>query len=177
LPRDILIPYALRDTECTLQLFEELMQRFGKVGDPALLRVYKDAMQLKRVLLRMEADGFTLDVPYVEQTASEYGIRVMEKWDRIVALVGDPDFNPRSPMQVLAALERRGLTLEDTQEKTLRGLDDDLARALLDYRSDFKIHTTYLLGLLREHRDGRIHPNFNDDGARTGRMSSSSAKE
>jgi DNA polymerase I-like protein with 3'-5' exonuclease and polymerase domains len=125
----------------------------------------------------MEADGFDLDVDYTQQKASEYGVRVMEKWDTVVTLVGDPDFNPRSPAQVMAAFKRRGITLEDTQAKTLQTLNDELAKALLDYRDDFKIHTTYLLGLLREHRDGRVHPNFNDDGARTGRMSSSSAKE
>lgn len=177
LPRDVLIPYALRDTEFTLQLHEILQPRLHAKNDPALLSLYADAMKLKRVLLRMEADGFGLDVPYTEERASEYGVRVMEKWDRVVTLVGDADFNPRSPDQVKAAFARRGIKLEDTQAKTLKKLSDELAVALLDYRDDFKIHTTYLLGLLREQRDGIIHPNFNDDGARTGRMSSSSAKE
>ncbi|MDE2103116.1 MAG: hypothetical protein KGL39_38075 [Patescibacteria group bacterium] len=175
LPRDVLIPYALRDTDFTLQLYEVLVPRVQ--SDPDLWGLYLDAMKLKRVLLRMEEDGFALDVPYTEERASEYGVRVMEKWDRVTELVGDEDFNPRSPQQVQAAFARRGIKLEDTQVKTLTKLDDDLARALLDYRGDFKTHTTYLIGLLREQRNGIIHPNFNDDGARTGRMSSSSAKE
>lgn len=177
LPREVLIPYALRDTEFTLQLHERLYPRLRAKSDPKLLQLYNDSMRLKRVLLRMEGDGFALDVPYTEAKASEYGVRVMEKWDRVVQLVGDADFNPRSTDQVKAAFARRGVHLQDTQAKTLKELDDDLARALLEYRDDFKIHTTYLIGLLREQRNGRIHPNFNDDGARTGRMSSSSAKE
>lgn len=176
LPREVLIPYALRDTEFTLQLHEQLWPKLMR-RDPRLIDLYDEAMQLKRVLLRMEADGFELDVPYVEETASEYGVRVMEKWNKVVSLVGDPNFNPRSPAQVQAAFARRGIELENTREETLVALDDELAKALLDYRSDFKIHTTYLLGLLRERQGERIHPNFNDDGARTGRMSSSSAKE
>lgn len=176
LPRNVLIPYALRDTDFTLQLYEVLMPRLRK-NDDALLHLYRESMKLKRALLRMEADGFALDIPYTEKTASEYGVRVMEKWDQVTNLVGDPDFNPRSPAQVAAAFERRGIVLDDTQAKTLMKLDDELARSLLDYRDDFKIHTTYLLALLREHRDGIVHPHFNDDGARTGRMSSSSAKE
>ena len=176
LPRDVLIPYALRDTDFTLQLYENLTPRVQSKGDD-LWGLYTESMKLKRVLLRMEEDGFGLDIPYTEDVTSEYGVRVMEKWDRVTQLVGDPDFNPRSPAQVMAAFGRRNIKLEDTQVKTLAKLDDDLARALLDYRSDFKIHTTYLLGLLREQRNGIIHPNFNDDGARTGRMSSSSAKE
>lgn len=177
LPREFLIPYALRDTDFTLQLHEILQPKLHAKNDPALIALYEDAMRLKRVLLRMEADGFDLDLPYTRAKASEYGVRVMEKWDRVVTLVGDPDFNPRSPDQVKTAFARRGHTLEDTQAKTLSALDDELATALLDYREDFKTHQTYLLGLLREHRNGRIHPNFNDDGARTGRMSSGSAKE
>lgn len=177
LPREVLIPYALRDTEFTLQLHEVLQPKLRAKNDPRLLELYEDAMQLKRVLLRMEADGFDLDVPYTKDKASEYGVRVMEKWDTVVTLVGDAKFNPRSPDQVKAAFARRDIQLEDTQAKTLQKLNDELAVALLDYRDDFKTHGTYLLGLLREHRDGRIHPHFNDDGARTGRMSSSAAKE
>lgn len=177
LPRTFLIPYALRDTEFTLRLHEELQPRLLAKDDPALLELYRTEMQLQLVLLRMEADGFELDIPYLEQTTSEYGVRVMEKWDRVVQLVGDSDFNPRSPDQVKRAFEARGIELVDTQAKTLLSLDDELAEALLAYRDDFKLHQTYLLGLGREHRNGRIHPNFNPSGARTGRMSSSSAKE
>lgn len=175
LPRSVIVPYALKDTILTLQLFEELMPRLVKLDDPALMQVYDDAMQLTKVLLRMEADGFALDLDYLAQATSEYGVRVMEKWDRVIQLVGDPDFNPRSPDQVKAAFQKRGVDLDDTQAKTLLALDDELAAALLDYRDDFKLHTTYLLGLQREHRDGLIHPNFRADGARTGRMSSGTA--
>lgn len=177
LPREVLIPYALRDTEFTLQLHEILQPRLAAKEDEALLKLYRDSMRLKRALLRMEADGFNIDVPYTERMASEYGQKVIEGWAQIVELVGNEDFNPRSPAQLKRAFKARGIELEDTQEKTLAELDDELARALLQFRSDSKIHTTYLLALLREHRDGRMHPNFNDDGARTGRMSSSSAKE
>lgn len=177
LPREVLIPYALRDTEFTLLLYEALMPRLRALNDPRLLKLYEDSMRLKLVLLRMEADGFALDIPYLEQIASEYGVRVMEKWDRVVSLVGDPEFNPRSPAQVQDAFAHRGVALDNTQEKTLLGLDDELAAALLDYRSDFKMHQTYLTGLLREQKDGIVHPHFNAEGARTGRMSSGSATE
>lgn len=177
LPREVLIPYALRDTEFTLQLYEALMPRLRALNDARLAAVYEKKINLKRTLLRMEEDGFKLDVPYTEEKASEYGVRVMEKWDKVVALVGDAEFNPRSPDQVKAAFARRGIELENTREDTLLGLHDDLAAALLGYRADFKIHGTYLLGLLRERRGELIHPNFNDDAARTGRLSSSSAKE
>jgi DNA polymerase I-like protein with 3'-5' exonuclease and polymerase domains len=175
LPRDVLIPYALRDTEFTLLLWEKLMPQLEAVGDPRLLELYREFMELKLVLLDMEADGFELDLPYLDCVTSEYGVKVMEGWDRIVQLTGKPELNPQSPAQIIEAFEGRGVLLESTAEAALKDVDDELAEALLQYRSDKKIHTTYLKALQSEHRDGRVHPNFNDDAARTGRMSSSSA--
>jgi DNA polymerase-1 len=125
----------------------------------------------------MESDGMRVDVPYLQEQASIYGVKVMEGWNRVVALTGRPDLNPNAPAQVMEALNARGLYPEDTQAGTLEKLDDEFVRALLEYRGDKKLHQTYLVGLLHAQRDGIFHPNFNDDGARTGRMSSGAAKE
>lgn len=177
LPRRVVVPYALKDTEHTLRLYETLLPRLEKKNDPDLMQLYRDSMRRKLTLLRMEAEGFALDLEYLEEKASEYGVRVMEAWARVVKLVGDPDFNPGSVNQLKSAFQERGISIPDTQAATLQKLDDDLARAILTYRDDKKTHTTYLVGLQREQRDGIVHPNFNDDGARTGRMSSGAAKE
>jgi len=175
LPREVLIPYALKDTEFTLRLFETLMPQLEAVGDPRLLDLYREFMELKLVLLDMEADGFQLDLDYLNEVTSEYGVRVMEGWDKVVNLTGNEDLNPQSPAQILEAFAKRGVKLESTAEATLKGVEDELAGALLSYRGDKKIHTTYLRALQEEQRDGIVHPNFNDDAARTGRMSSSAA--
>lgn len=175
LPRRVIVPYALRDTDFTLQLYEKLMPALERKGDPRLLELYASAMQLKRVLLRMEGDGMRVNVPYLQEKASEYGVKVMEGWSRIVALTGKPDLNPGSVPQLQAAFRARGLVLESTDAATLKGLDDELAREILQYREDKKMHSVYLLGLLHAQRGGIVHPNFNDDGARTGRMSSGKA--
>jgi DNA polymerase I-like protein with 3'-5' exonuclease and polymerase domains len=175
LPREILVPYALKDTEFTLLLYETLLPRLEQIGDPRLLELYREFMELKLALLDMEADGFALDLDYLSRVTSEYGVKVMEGWERIVDMTGNPDLNPQSPAQILQAFAARGVTLESTAEATLREVEDDLAKELLQYRSDKKIHTTYLHALQVEHRDGIVNPNFNDDAARTGRMSSSAA--
>lgn len=175
LPREFIVPYALKDTEFTLLLWEKLLPQLEAVGDPRLLELYREFMELKLALLDMEADGFALDMPYLQETASEYGVKVMEGWERIVDLTGNPELNPQSPAQLLEAFAKRGVKLESTAESALREVTDDLAAELLQYRSDKKIHTTYLRALLDEQRDGIVNPNFNDDAARTGRMSSSAA--
>lgn len=177
LPREVVIPYALRDTEFTLALYEKLWPKLQKKDDPELLRLYRDSMDLKVALLRMEADGFGLDVPYLEKATSEYGVKVMEAWQRVVAITGNPDLNPNAPNQLLDAFDQRGLSLDSTEVDVLKTVDDDLARAVLEYRDVKKIHGTYLSGILNAQRNGLVHPNFNDDGASTGRMSSGAAKE
>jgi DNA polymerase-1 len=169
LPRQLLVPYAMRDTDFTLRLHEILYPQLAK-RDPRLVEIYHESMQRKSDLLDMEAGGLALDLPYLEQAASELGVKVMETWQGVIDKAGF-DLNPNSPDQIKAAFEKRGVYLADTQADTLEKLTDPLAVALLAYRDVKKIHD-YLRELKRIQRDGIAHPNFNDDGAKTGRMSS-----
>lgn len=175
LPREVVVPYALKDTEFTLQLHEKLYPQILQ-KDLALQQLYRSEIQLQLVLLRMEADGFALDVPYVEDKASEYGVYVMEGLSDLADMAGDVEFNPNAPAQISKVLKKRGLKVENTQEATLKTLDDDFVTRLLQYRGVKKIHD-YLAAIQRERRGALIHPNFNPTQARTGRMSSSTAKE
>lgn len=176
LPREVLIPYALMDTEFTLRLYETLRPKVEALGED-VWAWYQTEIELTRTLLAIEEEGMALDVEYLETTASEYGVRVMEGQAKIAQLTGNPDLNPNAPQQLLKAFAERGLNLETTAVAELKGLDDELAVAVLAYRDDLKLYKTYLRGLLSEQRDGVAHPNFNQTGARTGRMSSGSAAQ
>lgn len=170
IPRRYIIPYALKDTEFTLRLFEKSWPQLQSRGD-GILDVYTLELDVMRVLLRMEANGLKLDLDFLKSATSDYGVRVMEGWQRIVELTS-AEFNPQSPAQLIEAFAARGVLLESTGESVLKGVEDELAAAVLQYRQDKKIHTTYLQGLLKEQRDGKVHPYFNSTGAGTGRMSS-----
>jgi DNA polymerase I-like protein with 3'-5' exonuclease and polymerase domains len=176
LPREILVPYALRDTEFTLRLHETLWPRLQREGED-VLDWYALEMQLVLDLLDMEADGLGLDMPYLDKTSSEWGVKVMNLNTRLVKLVGRDDFNPNSQPQLMAAFTARGLKVEDTQAKTIEKIDDDLVRTLLEFRGAYKVYKTYLRAMQDDQRGGILHPNFNPTGARTGRLSSGSAKE
>jgi DNA polymerase-1 len=178
IPRHILQPYAMKDTEFTLRLWEILRPRLEKRGED-LVDLYRSAMRGKLVLLRMEANGFALDMEYLDRVTSEYGAAVMQGWQNIVALTGKPDLNPNSPAQLIEAFADMHLYVGSTAKEALREVADrntkagELAALILCYREDAKIHKTYLRGLQNEQRNGIIHPSFNDDAAKTGRMSSS----
>ena len=172
-PPNILIPYAVQDAEITMRLFNHLWPQVARYPD--LLGLYELEMDLCRALLRMEGRGMHLDVGYLENKAREYARKGLQLEVQIRRLVGDPEFNPASPQQVQSALSGRGHEVENTQASTLGGLDDELAKKIVELREVRKVHGTYLLPLLQEHRNGIVHPSWRQHAARTGRMSSGAA--
>jgi DNA polymerase I-like protein with 3'-5' exonuclease and polymerase domains len=173
LPREYVVRYAMADTDLTYRLFE-----YGWPLLPESLRpLYREEQKLCLVLLDMESAGMGLDVEYTRRKQSEYGQLAMSSLAAIRKLSGNPELNPASPKQLKDAFAERGLDLDSTDEDHLLPLDDDLAKCVLEYRRIAKLHKTYFTGLMNEQRDGIVHPNFRQHGARTGRMSSGKAAE
>jgi DNA polymerase-1 len=187
LPREIVAPYAMKDTEFTLRLHEVLRPMVTAQGTDDL---YASEVQTAIAMLDIEAHGIGVDVPYLEDAASLYGKKVMrgmlelEKMtlDKSVPKGERKPFNPNSPKQITEAFERLGVDVSSTDKNALTALADSenenaarLAQTLLQYRKNKKLHSTYLVGMLDEQRDGVLHPNFNLTLPRTGRMSSSGA--
>lgn len=71
--------------------------------------------------------------------------------------------------------KRTKLPIRSTGEEVLQGLDHPICKAILDYRALEKLIGTYIDKLPNcvEPKDNRIHCNFNQYGADTGRFSSS----
>jgi DNA polymerase-1 len=88
-------------------------------------------------------------------------------------LLTDSDFNPASPAQVLRALQVRGNNITKTNEETLVGCRDELAKLVLEFRAANKKVEQAVTLLEALTPDGRIHATFNPLGADTGRFSSS----
>ncbi len=103
-------------------------------------------------------------------------------------------FNPNSTAQIIAAFKARGADLSYMSEKNgslsadadnLRAVDDELALAILEFRSEYKVLSTYVRPMIGRSYvsgmnvykepfiapDGRIHATYRQVGARTGRMS------
>jgi DNA polymerase I-like protein with 3'-5' exonuclease and polymerase domains len=103
-------------------------------------------------------------------------------------------FNSKSTPQVLACLKARGADMSFMSEKNgklsadaenLRAVDDELAAAILEFRSEFKVLSTYVRPMIGRSyvsamnvykepfiaEDSRIHATYRQVGARTGRMS------
>ena len=171
IPNEILAPYAAKDAEFTLRLYEVLRNRLPEDLQP----LYQIEKNLTISLLGIEAKGLKINRNYIKKQRQEYGDKIYKTKARIAELSG-ADFNPQSPAQVIAALEVRGVIVKKTDKATLASVDDELASLIVELREANKIKTTYFDGLDVEARDGILHPNFRQHGTRTGRMSSGAAE-
>lgn len=176
LPRDLIVPYAIKDAEFTYRLYERFLPNISGYAD--LSSLYLLEKELTVALLDMERAGMGLDLDYLNKTAKDYKSRALEVEFRIRDEVGDEDFNPNSPQQVLEALAKRGINLSSTGQEFLRPhRGDALVDSLMELRKLQKMSSTYLEAINRERNGNKLHPNFRQHGTRTGRMSSGSHQQ
>jgi DNA polymerase-1 len=170
LPREVIIPYAIKDAEFTIRLFEILYPQVKKHAD--LFKLYRREMELTRTLLRIETAGLKVDIPYLQDKVKEYNTLSLQKELEIRSLTGKEDFNPNSPKQVIETFADIGITLEKTDKYALAEVDHPLADAIVELRNTRKLCSTYFEGLLAEERDGIVHPNYRQHKPVTGRLAS-----
>lgn len=191
LPRAVILPYALKDAEFTLDLYEHLDPLVHQHED--LSSLYDQEMELTLVFLDMETAGIGVNLPYVRDQITEYTSRVLQTEQRIEGIVGravisavlpetPPEenapepFNPNSNPQIAEFFSHAGYEREKYDAGVLETLDHPLAPALLELRSDLKILNTYFRAIQRGTVDGVFHPSFRQHGTVTGRTSSGAAK-
>lgn len=83
--------------------------------------------------------------------------------------------NLNSPMQVMGAFRKLGIDIPSTGEAILAKVDHPVAKLLLQYRENEKLLTAFGENLLEKihPKTGRIHPDFQQIGADTGRFACS----
>ncbi|MFH1046960.1 MAG: DNA polymerase I [Patescibacteria group bacterium] len=143
---------------------------------------------LSAVLSRMERNGVELDVEYLNDLSEEIGQKIDKLTVTIHDLAGE-NFNINSPLQMKEVLfeklhidtagikkTEKGKTLS-TAAAELDKIKDahPIIEPILEYRELTKLKSTYIDALppLTDPRTGRIHADFNQTVAATGRLSSS----
>jgi DNA polymerase I len=176
------VPYACEDAECTFRVAEVLCPRLETDGLTDLFRQVE--VPLVDVLTDMETAGVRIDTPYLKQLSGEFA-KVLETTEAEIHSMAGEVFNINSPKQLGEILfNKLGLkpvkktkTGQSTAIDVLEELAQhhDLPRKILDYRSIFKLKSTYAdaLILLVNPKTGRIHTSYNQAVAATGRLSSS----
>ncbi len=176
--------YACEDADITLRLYEILSERLKK--DELLEIAYKVDFPLMEVLADMELNGVKLDVDMLADFSEELEKDLKELETEIYEKAGE-EFNINSPQQLgtvlfekmeLPAGKKTKTGQYSTAESVLKKLAPkyEMPDLILNYRQLTKLKSTYvdaLPGLVVE-ETGRVHTDFNQSVAATGRLSSSS---
>jgi len=175
--------YAAEDADVTLQLHRAIWPRIEK--HDGLRYVYQQIeLPTARVLQRMERNGVLIDVDRLNAQSHELGTKLLELESQAYELAGQP-FNLNSPKQIgeiffdklqLPVVKKTAGGAPSTDEEVLQKLAEDypLPKLLLDYRSLAKLKSTYTdkLPKMVNPATGRVHTNYGQAIAVTGRLSS-----
>jgi len=177
-------PYVAERALVTHALSTHLIAQVDAAG-PEEHRLFNAVeMPLAEVLRRMELRGVLLDAEELGRQGEELGAQLAEIRGEIEADAGYP-INPESPAQLQKLLfEDRGLPAKkktktgySTDASVLEELSllDPIVKLILEHRSLQKLKGTYLdtLPTLVNDRTGRLHTQFRQAVAQTGRLSSS----
>ena len=175
--------YAAEDADITLQLHLGMYPRIA--ADDKLRYIYESIeMPAREVLFRIERNGVLVDADLLSAQSRELGQKMMELESRAHTEAGQP-FNLNSPKQIAEIFfEQKGMPVvkktpsgaPSTDEEVLAklALDHPLAKMLLDYREIAKLKSTYTDKLPRmvNAKTGRVHTNYGQATAVTGRLAS-----
>lgn len=183
LPYDKVKDYACEDADVTYRLYEIFSERLQK--DELSMIAEELEFPLIRVLSAMEKTGVFIDTNMLESFSYELSadLQLLEK--TIFEKTGE-EFNLNSPQQLGVVLfdklklpsgKKTKTGQYSTSEDVLSKLavEYEVPSLVLDYRSLSKLLSTYVDALpkLVNPKSGRIHTDFNQTVAATGRLSSS----
>ncbi|MCC5914920.1 MAG: DNA polymerase I, partial [Balneolaceae bacterium] len=178
-----IVNYACEDADITFRLYEILKE---KLKEDELEEIANELeFPLITVLADMEKAGVKIDTEMLASFSEELTTDLERIEKEIFEKTGE-EFNLNSPQQLGNVLfEKMGIPAGkktktgqySTSESVLSGLANEyeVPAMVLDYRSLSKLRSTYVDALpkLVNEETGRIHTDFNQTVAATGRLSSS----
>ncbi len=130
-------------------------------------------MKLLPHLVEMELRGFPVDAEKLAATEENLTRTARESAARVSQAFGISSLNPSSPRQVQSALARHGIKVANTNESTLRAVNDGrLVESILAFRAEEKLAQQAISLRTAIKEDGRIHSHFDPTGTETGRFAS-----
>ncbi|MDU8886672.1 DNA polymerase I [Yeosuana sp. MJ-SS3] len=182
-PLDKQTEYAVEDADITLQLKEHFQNELGEANTQKLFDEIE--IPLLRVLAAMELEGINLDSEFLKSLSYQLDMDIKDLESKIYAEAGE-EFNIASPKQLGEILFDK-MKLVDKPKKTKTGQystaedvltylakDHQIIQHILDFRGLSKLKSTYVdaLPLQVEPSTGRVHTDYMQTVAATGRLSS-----
>ena len=175
--------YAVEDADITFQLAAHFKPELLEAKTDTL---FKDIeIPLLRVLASMENEGINLDKDFLHSLSTDLNNDILNLEKQIYKAAGE-EFNIGSPKQLGEILFNK-MKLVDKPKKTKTGQystaedvlsylakDHEIIKNVLDYRGLAKLKSTYVDALPEqiETKTGRVHTDYMQTVAATGRLSS-----
>lgn len=183
IPAEEITVYACEDADITLRLYEVL---HSKLKEDELQEIAETLeFPLIEVLAKMEMNGILVDKVMLDDFSEELTEELINLEQTVYEKAG-MEFNINSPKQLGEVLfDKMGLPAGkktktgqySTAESVLKKLasEYEMPSMILEYRALSKLKSTYVDALpkLIHEKTGRIHTDFNQSVAATGRLSSS----
>ncbi len=175
--------YAAEDADITFQLYELFAPQLKKENLEDLF--FSIEMPLMEVLAKMELAGISLDEKWLAQESIDLENDLKQLESKIFELSGE-EFNMNSPRQLGDILFEK-MQLDPKAKKTKTGQyatsedvlqklasKHEIIKHILEYRTYQKLKSTYVDALPSqiEKTDNRVHTNFSQTTAATGRLAS-----
>ena len=182
-PLDKQTEYAVEDADITFQLAQHFRPELSEAKTEELFNTIE--IPLLHVLADMELEGVNLDEKFLNSLSQDLNTDIASLEKNIYEAAGE-EFNIGSPKQLGEILFNK-MKLVDKPKKTKTGQystaedvlsylakDHEIIQNVLDYRGLAKLKSTYVdaLPLQVEKSTGRVHTDYMQTVAATGRLSS-----
>lgn len=193
--------YAARDAFMTYKLYEHQKEFFDKPENADAFKLFIETeVPLIEVTAAMTRTGVAIDMDLANKLKAEYTEKIEKLTAEVYEQIDlykeeiikyrmihyntklqDPiNFNSNDQLAILlydiiGAINTDKEKPRGVGEDALKKIDLPLTKAILEYRSVNKLLSTYIDAIPKkiEPYDGRLHAQFNQNGADTGRFSSS----
>lgn len=193
--------YAARDAFMTYKLYEHQKEFFDKPENADVFKLFIETeVPLIEVTAAMTRTGVAIDMDLANKLKEEYTEKIEKLTNDVYEQINlykdeiikyrmihyntklqDPiNFNSNDQLAILlydiiGAINTDKEKPRGVGEDALKKIDLPLTNAILEYRSVNKLLSTYIEAIPKkiEPYDGRLHAQFNQNGADTGRFSSS----
>jgi DNA polymerase I-like protein with 3'-5' exonuclease and polymerase domains len=181
-PPRLVGPYAEKDADIPLRV---LYQQWPLMREQDLLPVFDMECRLIRLMIAMRFAGVTVDLEHAERTHTALGIQIADDERELYTLAGIP-INVNSGQSIARAFDKFSIHYPRTedgnpsfQKDFLKSVEHPIAKRIANLRELIKLRSTFIESYIFDANvNGKVYGQFNllrgtDDGARSGRLSSS----
>lgn len=174
IPKDLLYKYNAYDVGATWDEMEYL----DALMSPEQHKLHEFLIDAANMLMHVELSPLHFDLEYNAELEVEYLEKLKDSEAAIEDHVGH-EINPRSPIQIMKYFASKGMTVPTTNKDFLKKIHpmcepeiQTFIDLLLTNRNQSKAYGTYVKGLRKKVKDGRIHTTFSLHSTTSGRTAS-----